>query len=209
MDAPAGAGRRTSARGRHRRGLLVEAAAALLLQEGFAGVTHRTVARRAELPLASTTYYFASLEDLLEQAVRHLAEGWLVGARAAVDALPAELDSRQVADALLHVGALGPAGGTRGDPVLLRSLYERYVEAARHPSLRPVIAAYDAQIERLLSEVLTRRREAPDRPPAALVLAVLDGATLRALAEGTDPAAAAAVLQQLLDGFRPASPTAP
>lgn len=202
----------TSERGRRRRGLLLEATGALLMEEGFAAVTHRAVAARARLPLASTTYYFASRDDLVRAAVRHLADGWLRGAQEAVARLPPRLDRAQLADALLDVGALGPVGGTRGDAASLRSLYERYVEAARQPGLQPVMAAYDARVEALLSEVLARVTAGDDPPsvPAGLVLAVVDGTLVRALAEGSDPApAAVAALRQLLDGFSPSSPTGP
>ena len=43
-------------KGERRRGALVSAAADLLCEGGFEAVRHRAVARRAGLPLASTTY---------------------------------------------------------------------------------------------------------------------------------------------------------
>src|ERR1700749_535010 len=59
-------------KGERRRYALVSAAADLLCEGGFDAVRHRAVARRAGLPLASTTYYFSSLEDLLVQAVEFI-----------------------------------------------------------------------------------------------------------------------------------------
>ena len=59
-------------KGERRRYALVTAAAELLCEGGFEAVRHRAVADRAGLPLASTTYYFASLEELVEQAVEYL-----------------------------------------------------------------------------------------------------------------------------------------
>ena len=56
-------------KGERRRQALVEAAADLLLEGGFDAVRHRSVATRADLPLASTTYYFESLDDLIAKAV--------------------------------------------------------------------------------------------------------------------------------------------
>ena len=52
-------------KGERRRYALVSAAADLLCEGGFDAVRHRAVARRAGLPLASTTYYFSSLDDLI------------------------------------------------------------------------------------------------------------------------------------------------
>jgi DNA-binding transcriptional regulator YbjK len=59
-------------KGERRRYALVSAAAELLCEGGFEAVRHRAVARRAGLPLASTTYYFSSLDDLIISAVDHI-----------------------------------------------------------------------------------------------------------------------------------------
>lgn len=201
-EAPA---RRTSARGVRRRQLLLEAAGELLMEHGFAAVSHRAVAQHAELPLSATTYYFRSLDELLEATVRQLADGWLASAGVVVAHLPAQLDDpRALAEALVRVAALGPAGETATDSATLLSLYDRYVEAARHPPMRPVVAEYDDRIEALLADVLRRRGGPPDatageiRVMARLVLAVIDGALLRALAEGRPVATATTAVEQLL-----------
>ena len=70
--SPGRQGRRPTERGDRRREQLVEAAADLLAEEGFAAVTHRAVARRAALPPASTTYYFASREEVVAEALARL-----------------------------------------------------------------------------------------------------------------------------------------
>lgn len=201
-EAPA---RKTSARGLRRRQLLLKAAGELLMEHGFAAVSHRAVAQHAELPLAATTYYFTSLDDLLEGAVRQLADGWLADAGVVVADLPAQMDDpRALAEALVRVAALGPAGETAPDSRTLLSLYDRYVEAARHPRLRPVVAEYDDRIEALLANVLRRRSGSQAMTAdeigrtAGLVLAVIDGALLRALAEGLPVATATTAVEQLL-----------
>ena len=58
-------------KGERRRRALITAAADLLRDNGIDAVRHRAVAQRAGLPLASTTYYFSSLEDLIARAVEH------------------------------------------------------------------------------------------------------------------------------------------
>src|SRR4051794_34000809 len=60
-------------KGERRRAALVEAAAELLVEGGFDAVRHRAVADRAGLPLASTTYYFDSLDELVMAAVEQHA----------------------------------------------------------------------------------------------------------------------------------------
>ena len=59
-------------KGVRRQYALVSAAAELLCEGGFDAVRHRAVARRAGLPLAATTYYFSSLDDLIVKAVEHI-----------------------------------------------------------------------------------------------------------------------------------------
>ncbi|HET6503407.1 MAG TPA: TetR family transcriptional regulator, partial [Amycolatopsis sp.] len=58
-------------KGERRRTALIEAAYQLLVEGGFEAVRHRAVAERAGLPLASTTYYFDSLDDLICAAVEY------------------------------------------------------------------------------------------------------------------------------------------
>lgn len=185
LSAPPGPVRRAqSARGRHRREALITAAADLLLEEGISAVTHRAVATRAAVPLAATTYYFASLQDLLHQALGQLARQWIERAADAVRNLPPRLDDAwQLAHAVVGVVT---GGGPATDPPAehLIAMYERYLEAGRHPRLRPLVVAYNEQLTDLVQEVLRRGGLPWSRPDARLVLAVVDGALITALAEG-------------------------
>src|SRR5690606_3613489 len=52
-------------RGEKRRQEIIEATLRVIERDGVAGVTHRSVAREAGIPTASTTYHFATLDDLL------------------------------------------------------------------------------------------------------------------------------------------------
>ena len=58
-------------RGEARRDRLVEATLALLERDGLEAVTHRRVAELAGVPLAATTYYFGSKNELLQAAMAH------------------------------------------------------------------------------------------------------------------------------------------
>jgi len=183
-----GVPRGTSARGQQRRQALLEAAAELIIEDGFSAVSHRGIAQRAELPLAATTYYFASLDDLLEQALRHLAASWLDQARSRLAQLPAHLNGqRRLAEAVLLVAIATPDGDERDAGQDGLALYERYLEAGRRPHLRTVVAAYNHEVDLILREVLRRGGLPHDMRTARLLLAQVDGAMLRALAEGVDP----------------------
>jgi DNA-binding transcriptional regulator YbjK len=200
--AVAGPARRTSAKGLHRKELLVSAARELLVEQGFSALSHRSVAERAGVPLSATTYYFSSLENLLGEAVSGLAADWLRAATEVVEALPEKVrGTRRAAGALVDLAVLGSRGRSGNQPVTALVLYERYLEAARHPHLRELVATYDDHLERLVDEVL-RRAGLPAAPAdGRLVLAVLDGALLRALAEGRDVSAAEPVVRHVLDNL--------
>lgn len=179
-----GSGGTRYAKGTLRRDLLVEAAAELLLEEGFAALSHRAVAARAGLPLASTTYYFTSGDDLRDAAVQHVAEGWSARAVSVVAALPDRVDGGQAAEAIVRLV------GADAAPQQLLLLYERYLEAGRHPRLRSVVTEWNATILEMVREVLTRAGLPADTASGRLVLAVADGAAVTALAEGASTEAA-------------------
>ena len=189
------------ARGVQRRSALIEAAAHLLLEQGLTAISHRAVAARAGLPLASTTYYFASADDLRDEALQHVAEEWGARAGAVVDALPAQLDAARAAQA---VGSM--IGADAPSPEMLL-MYERYLEAGRHQRLRPVVVAWNGHLKELVREVLRRAGLPDEEDRAGLVLAVADGVAVTALAEGAPPdVAIVAALEQLFsllgDGAR-------
>jgi DNA-binding transcriptional regulator YbjK len=190
------------ARGTQRRAALVQAAAGLLLEHGLAALSHRAVAARAGLPLASTTYYFRSADDLRDAALHHVAEGWARRAGVVVDALPPRLDSAGAAQAVVQIiGADAPSQQ-------LQLLYERYLEAGRHERLRPVVVAWNGRVKELVGEVLHRAGLLAGEDRASLVLAVADGVAVTALAEGTPPdAAVRAAIGRLLALFEPPSTT--
>ncbi len=60
--------------GRERRQFILEAALRLIARNGIRAVRHRAVAAEAEVPLAATTYYFQSIEDLLTETFKYWME---------------------------------------------------------------------------------------------------------------------------------------
>lgn len=193
--------RRISSRGHQRRKLIINATIEILLRDGFAAVSHRAVAQHAHLPLSATTYYFDSLEDLLAQAVTELADTWLGAARTAVVALPESIEAgADLAHALVSVAV--PSTDEAGHDSLV-TFYDRYLEAARHPRLRPLVVRYDEHLDDLIADVLRRGGLDHSRSTARLVLAVVDGATVRALAEGSPLDDVAARVVHLVATLRP------
>ncbi|MER5325078.1 TetR/AcrR family transcriptional regulator [Streptosporangium roseum] len=155
-------------RGRHRRQALTTAAAELLHEGGFASVTHRAVARRAHLPLAATTYYFTSREELLTEAFALLVAGELAALRAATtgpDPFGALLRTAQ-ADRPRQLG-----------------LWELYVQAGRDPALQPVARAWTDGYGEILADALRTTGHNPAPDGIRLVAALLNGLWLEQLVE--------------------------
>lgn len=175
-------------RGRRRLAVLRTAAADLLLEEGFHALTHRALSARSGVPLASTTHYFATADDLVVAATEELAARWLEHARAVVASLPQRRTSATAAAQVLTEVVLGPAPTAAG----LASFYERYMQAGRVPALRPLISGWNSELRSLVRQALERCGRPVTSSRAHLLLAVLDGLVVTAVAEGVqDPVATA------------------
>lgn len=100
------------ARGQRTRDAIVEAAIALLREDGAASVTHRAVAARAGTSLAATTYHFATLDDLLVFSFELLTDR-LVGEveRLAELVLSGRMDLVEAALVFVEEGATDPGFG--------------------------------------------------------------------------------------------------
>ncbi|SEK64963.1 TetR/AcrR family transcriptional regulator [Nonomuraea pusilla] len=174
-------------RGRRRRAHLLAAAVGLLAEGGFAAVTHRNVARRARLPLAATTYYFASRDQLLAEAFAQLVEAELATtrdwvARHGLRALPEQVAA---ADRARQLG-----------------LWELYVHAGRDPALQRIARRWTDGCVRLVADALTL----PETDPRArLVYTTLSALWLEHVVEQRPLADARALLDAAVENaLRPA-----
>ena len=194
-DTPPGG----TARGAARRQRLVAAATHILSQSGFDGISHRAVAAEAGLPLASTTYYFETLDDLRAAALSQLSREYVDGARILAAGLPpAERSPGETSHLLV---ALVAGDGYQTDPARLLTFYERYVQAGRHPALRQMVREWTAELGRLAAVVLERSGFPVDNELPRLVIAAIDGLLLDALIDGNPaaPTVAAESLARLLE----------
>ncbi|MEV6621179.1 TetR family transcriptional regulator [Amycolatopsis sp. NPDC051106] len=193
----------TTPKGERRRAALVEAAAKLLAEGGFDAVRHRAVAERAGLPLASTTYYFDSLEDLVTAAVEHHSNAELAAGRRRLEELATRNRGVQATVDLVLEMLLGPETDdpeADAEAVLLR--YERLVATGRRPYLRPLMRTLSAQLDELLTEIFARSGTPVSAADLERLVALVDGAVVNALI-AIDPApraAASRMLQNALDG---------
>jgi DNA-binding transcriptional regulator YbjK len=155
-------------KGLRRRSRLIEAAGELLLEGGFDAVRHRAVAERAQLPLASTTYYFGSLEDLMAEAAAEVChrEEKCIAARG----------GHATADALAEV-FVGP------DTTIetLAARYETIALAARYPRLHDVVADRRILLAEMHSDVLQKSFRIAESARVQQLIAVEDGAVVGVL----------------------------
>ncbi len=176
-------------RSRRRRDALLRATIELLGDSGAKSVTHRAVAERAGLPLASTTYYFRSVHQLIEEALKlHVAERVAELEGLAAIALAATGASAQdIAERLAEVLASAPT------PILVAQ-YQMYLEAGRNPALQPAVAEALAAFERLAAAVLAALGAREPAAAAEAFLALIDGFALHRVARPRDPSREAAAL---------------
>jgi DNA-binding transcriptional regulator YbjK len=180
-EAPWDEGARPQARAHlPRRERIARAAISVVAQRGVDGLTHRAVAAAADVPLGSTTYHFQTLDDLLEEALRHAAEDNIGAIRAWEAGLASDVN---VADAMTDL-VMGYVGEDRTHTVVE---YDLYIAALHRPALRPVSAAWD----NALVEVFGRRTD----PLTGRVLAGLFCGLLMQSAIADPPPSAGEILE--------------
>ncbi|MEU9703408.1 TetR family transcriptional regulator [Streptomyces sp. NPDC047981] len=179
-----------------RRQRIVDAALRVVGARGIAGLSHRTVAAEADVPLGSTTYHFASLDELLVAALRQANEGFgrQLRERAALPAMEADL-----------AGTLARLMGewVGGERTGVELEYELYLAALRRPALRPVAAEWTEAVTGALSRHT-------DPVTARALVALMDGICLHVLLTDAeyDEEYARAMLARLL-ADRPGAPGDP
>jgi len=176
-------------RGERRLVQLRAAAAALLAEQGFGALTHRALAARSGVPVASTTHYFRGVDDLVLAAADELAEQRLARARAVVAGLPRRRTSAAAAARVVARVVLGE----EPSPAELSATAERYLQAGRVPQLRPLVAAWNAELRGLVAQALDACGRPVTPARAHVLVAALDGLVLAALAEGADDPVGAVV----------------
>ncbi len=182
--APADLGVRTPRpRGAARREALLEATLRIVAEVGADAVTHRRVAAVAGLPLASTTYWFASKDQLLtaalelaaERDTQRLLDYAATAARLQGDPLDAAVD------AIVECDLDGRATRT---PMV--AAYALMLEAARRPPLREVARRWSEAYLLTLARLLEAAGSTSPRADAELLLGAADGLLIGQLATGFD-----------------------
>ncbi|MCX4727296.1 TetR/AcrR family transcriptional regulator [Streptomyces sp. NPDC090052] len=174
-----------------RRERIIDAAIRIAGDQGIAGLSHRSVAAEADVPLGSTTYHFATLDELLIAALRKVSDdpqsagtGWAT----ALAGPGAGLAERLTA-------LLG--GLVAEDRSRVRLEYELYLAALRREALRPVAAEWlDAFVE------VVRAHVGGDAATARALVALIDGLLIQLLLTGRafDPDEVREALLRIIGG---------
>lgn len=165
-----------------RRTAILEATARILGRDGLTAVTHRAVAREAGVPLAATTYYFSSKEELVTEALSLFVDEEIarIGARAAE--LGDRLASPSEAAAAMAEVLLPDADAARG----LLAKYEVYLEAARQPALRAAAERWQDAFEGLALVAMESIGAPEPERRAPLLVEAVDGILMHQLSGGID-----------------------
>lgn len=158
-------------RGRARRTAILDAAIAVVARDGTGAVTHRAVAKLAKVPLAATTYYFASRDDLLLEAFRHLTARRMAAYDAAFAILPAKLSAEVAAAGWAH--ALAEL--LTNEPAAVVAEFEMHLEGSRRAQLRAIHHAWETKAMAYFTAGMKAIGSKKPEADAALVLAVLTG----------------------------------
>jgi DNA-binding transcriptional regulator YbjK len=192
--AAAAAARRAQGRGRARRERLIEVTIELVAREGIDAVTHRRVAELAQVPLGSTTYYFASREEMLVEALKTFGRQEIAAIRARLAELLTHRPSRRrYVDRL--VDFLAPQ--LADDRWRTVAQYALLCEAARRPELEQVAREWNQAWWAVLEELFQALKVPDPGLEARMLLAMLDGFLLGQLA-APDPDFVSATLKPAL-----------
>ncbi|MHC3468538.1 TetR/AcrR family transcriptional regulator [Streptomyces sp. 7R007] len=153
-----------------RRQRIIDAAIRVVARNGLAGLSHRSVAAEADVPLGSTTYHFTTLDELMVAALRQASEGF-----AKVLASRGRLAGPCPDLAAELAGCIGE--WLAGDPTGVELEYELYLAALRRPALRPVAAEWADDVAALIARHT-------DPVTARALVALLDGICLQVLLTG-------------------------
>lgn len=150
----------------HRRERIARAAIDVVAEHGVEGLTHRRVAAAAGVPLGSTTYHYATLDDLLAAGLEAAA----AESARELKSWGESLAGRDLVDATtdLIVGVM------RSNRERIAVRYELYVAALRRPRLRPISTEWS----RLLAGIY---RQYTDERTADALSAAVDGLWLGCL----------------------------
>lgn len=160
-----------------RRDALLRAAVEVVAERGVGGATHRAIAARAGVPLATTSYFFSSLDELLLEALRLFVADSIARLEQVTAALTASEMTPEAAIELFSAGLLAvPVQQTVAQ-------FETYLEVSRRPELAAETGSVIAAYERLAMTALELAGVERTAEAARAFVALADGFALARVAQ--------------------------
>jgi TetR/AcrR family transcriptional regulator, regulator of biofilm formation and stress response len=158
-----------------RREAILDAALAVIAERGTEEVTHRSVAAEAGVALGSTTYYFASRDELVREAFRRYVTR-VLELLSAIFAESRPSDAAGLVDFLVEVARREVSGRWT---VIVE--YELVLRAARDPELAAEFRRYERALASGLAEALERLGAPQPFDAARTLIALVRGFELDGL----------------------------
>lgn len=147
-----------------------------MAEHGVSGVTHRAVAARAGLPLSATSYFFASIDELVLEALRVFMAEFVLRLDVVTSAIgERRLAPAEAADLLVRALLAEPRSHVVAQ-------FEAYLEATRRPEPPAEVKDAIAALERLARATLSAAGAARPADGARAFVALTDGFALHRMA---------------------------
>jgi len=166
---------------------VVRGAAAVLRRRGFDAITSRSVAEEVDLPEQAVRAFYPSRDDLRAAGLEFMLNGWIDQAEDFINRLPRSLDLHETARLIVEVATVHASENESFTRRTISGIYERYLQAGKHPELSSLVAAYNEVLANLVGRVLASNGRHVSAQVARAVLAVVDGTVIYELAAGETP----------------------
>jgi DNA-binding transcriptional regulator YbjK len=183
------------------RAAIIEATIRLIGRAGVDGVTHRAVAEEAGVSLSSTTYHYASKDEIVSEALRRVA---------ALEIERVGRDAERLADGHPDNASIARALGDwlaeqlEGARLLqVRAGYHLQLEVGKRPELREINHEWALAVYGLAERVLRAAGSPRPRTDARILVNAIDGLRLEAIT-APDPGLrrrVGPVIERLLDAL--------
>ena len=176
-------------RSTHRQQRIADAAVSVIARHGIAGVTHRLVARQANVSLAATTYYYQTKQDIIADASRQLLTGYVDAFRRFAERHrdQPEVSFRDFAMRLVTNAAGKHRAGTL-------AWCEIILDCAQHPEMRELARNWFANLAETWRDIARTLRVADPRDLLPSAIDIVIGLLFVVVPLGITEAEAAVVL---------------
>ena len=160
--------------GQARREALLEAAVDVIAIKGMAGVTHRAVTEAADVPLATVSYFFDSIDDLAAEAIRVYSQRRIDQLREIVEQAQTQSPQPKHLSALLAKSPLSARS--------IRAMVEVYLHASREANMRQFASEMLDSIADFAAATLRVAGASEPESMARAFVALSDGYSLHSMA---------------------------